>query len=167
MDRVERWYKRIQEDQNHQDEIDADIQLDNIYAFFHNLYHLKDWVKADEKKFGVKRNKSLGTQLERLFDKDVGVKSMKVCSDLVNGLKHVVLNNYRLDPETGVKKSTITKSIRLEYVVKGQSDTPSKDQQPSINRRFIVTCLNVKYDIFDLARDCYKEINKFFKDVHK
>jgi len=46
--RVKRWYTRFKSiDEGRPDTLTLDGYLDEVYAFFQNCYHLKDWIKND------------------------------------------------------------------------------------------------------------------------
>ena len=47
-DRVRRWYLRFREiSEGKLHDRSSDFYQDDIYAFFMNCYHLKDWIKKD------------------------------------------------------------------------------------------------------------------------
>ena len=47
-DRTKRWYDRLTAiDQGRAHDMASDHYVDEIYAFFLNCYHLKDWIKND------------------------------------------------------------------------------------------------------------------------
>jgi hypothetical protein len=47
-ERVKRWYgKFIALDQGRAHDVPSENYLDEIYAFFMNCYHFKDWIKND------------------------------------------------------------------------------------------------------------------------
>jgi hypothetical protein len=80
--RVKRWYDRLKE-VNSGKPHDRDTQFyeDDLYAFFMNCYHLKDWIKHDA---GLKKT-------GKAKDVEAAVKSddyMLVCGGICNGEKH-------------------------------------------------------------------------------
>jgi hypothetical protein len=48
-ERVKRWYKRFDEiNQGKENYRSSEDCRDEVYAFFINCYHLKDWIKNDK-----------------------------------------------------------------------------------------------------------------------
>jgi len=48
-DRMKRWYIRFASlNQGRPHNVPSDNYLEDIYAFFMNCYHLKDWIKNDD-----------------------------------------------------------------------------------------------------------------------
>jgi hypothetical protein len=48
VERVERWYKRFAEiDAGKLHDSDSEYYQDDVYAFFLNCYHVKDWIIQD------------------------------------------------------------------------------------------------------------------------
>jgi len=74
-ERVNRYLKRIQSED--QPTIDY---LDDLYSFFINCHHLKDWVKKD---------KSTGLTKNEVEDFVQSKLSLRICADLANASKHV------------------------------------------------------------------------------
>jgi len=52
---------------------------DDVYAFFQNCYHLKDWIKNDP-------SCSAWSDVEKFINSN---KDLQICADLCNGLKHL------------------------------------------------------------------------------
>jgi hypothetical protein len=81
--RTERWYERFEKIY-----LDTKKRYDNlyyedvIYAFFQNCYHLKDWLKNSN----VIEEKRLNNFIDTNED-------MKICRDLCNASKHLVLKS--------------------------------------------------------------------------
>lgn len=66
----------------------SDNYQDDIYAFFQNCYHLKDWIKNDPVCNAWKPSP------EKVIN---GSDDLRICADLANGLKHLRLDNPRSD----------------------------------------------------------------------
>ena len=80
-DRMKRWHARIE------NAAVADAQhVDNVHAFFICCFHLKDWLKADPSIDAVVRKRA-----EDLVNANV---FLKLCADLANGSKHMVLGGF-------------------------------------------------------------------------
>jgi hypothetical protein len=67
----------------HGDQIEYE---DNLWSFFQNAWHLKDWIKNDTL---IKR-----IPIEKIVEK---YNSLKICADMANRTKHHQLKNKRLD----------------------------------------------------------------------
>lgn len=64
---------------------------DDVWSFFQNCWHLKDWVKNDEAISEVYRKK---------VESDVNnIQELKVCADLANRSKHLKLTSSRVDAQ--------------------------------------------------------------------
>src|SRR2546422_4981759 len=80
--RVKRWYDRFAAiDQGRRHDQPSDYYLDDIYAFFLNCYHLKDWIRND------------GT-LDAAVRKGVEAfitsnRPLSMCAEICNSLKHL------------------------------------------------------------------------------
>ena len=58
---------------------------DDVYAFFQNCYHLKDWIKNDP-------SCSKWSDIEKFINSN---SDLQICADLCNGLKHLQLTKPR------------------------------------------------------------------------
>src|SRR5712692_9502414 len=97
LERVKRWYSRFKEISEGREHIPfADFYQDDIFAFFQNCYHLKDWIKNDP---SVAHMKDL---VEPFINQS---EVLSICADLCNGLKHLTLDRSRSgqDPQFGPK----------------------------------------------------------------
>lgn len=80
-------------------DVSSDNYVDEIYAFFQNCYHLKDWIKNDA---------SLPDAIRRGVEGFINSEqSLRLCADVCNGLKHLELNPERVrsheNPKFGKK----------------------------------------------------------------
>ena len=85
--RAVRWYERFREltdGRAHAKE--SDNYIDEIYAFFQNCYHLKDWIRNDTSAPAAMRN---NVQLENYV---TGDQALAICADLCNSQKHLTLS---------------------------------------------------------------------------
>ena len=79
-DRTKRWYEEFKKINNKKEHIrNTQYEDDIVYAFFQNCYHLKDWIKNDDK---IKTRKNV----ERFIEEN---KCLSICSDICNGSKHL------------------------------------------------------------------------------
>ena len=102
-ERMKRWYerfKRIDEGASHEKNID--YIHDEVYAFFLNCYHLKDWIKQDS---SVPRSASSSVEY---FITDS--RSLSICADVCNSVKRLALTqiNQGTKPILAVKYSIET-----------------------------------------------------------
>ena len=86
LERIKRYYKRFKNINNGRPHTDStDYYMDDIFSFFINCYHLKDWLINDPSY--TKRKKS---EIEKYITK---TESLSICADICNGLKHLKLGN--------------------------------------------------------------------------
>jgi len=126
LDRVRRMLDRL----NRQDRSPIEYG-DDLWSFFQNCWHLKDWIKNDP---------SVPARVRGLIEKLVADSPpLMICADLANGTKHLWLRK----PRVGAKHSrwnlliTPGESSKVEYLI----DIGSGDQQ----------------DGLELARECLLE----------
>jgi len=95
-DRVKRYYKRIDpEKKDHGNQLDYE---DNLWSFFQNAYHLKDWIKNDDT---IRINGDIE-------DIKKGYPCLVICGDIANRTKHLKLHCEKEDaphPRQGAKLS--------------------------------------------------------------
>lgn len=93
-ERVKRWHKRLEEistDKEHAHE--SDYYQDILYAFFQNLWSLRDWII---------NSGSLNREIvDNYFHTNT---DMKICRDLANGSKHLIINSPALDRNISINK---------------------------------------------------------------
>jgi hypothetical protein len=94
LDRVRRFLNRLEN--RHRSDVDYQ---DDMWAFFQNCWHLKDWVKhceilPDDKKTAIKELVHRNT-------------TILICRDLANGTKHL-LDDKNLKAQHKVTNVTIT-----------------------------------------------------------
>lgn len=136
--RVKRWYDRfekISDDRKH-DMTSFDYQ-DDMMSFFINCYHLKDWIKNDLKS-GIN-----GAVVEEFVEKS---DNLKICGDLCNGAKHLLIKNPKIDKDTIVSKRHFSLTL---------------GGGPLINVRYEISVGEKTYDAFNLAKECLKEWEQF------
>ncbi|MFV1976450.1 MAG: hypothetical protein ACC651_11930 [Candidatus Scalindua sp.] len=83
--RVNRALTKIENNQNR----NLDDYEDDIWSFFQNCWHLKDWVKNDDV-----INEIYRTSVENDVHE---IESIKMCADLANRSKHLKLTFSRVD----------------------------------------------------------------------
>jgi hypothetical protein len=141
-ERVKRWYerfKRIDEGTSH--EKNTEYYHDEVYAFFLNCYHLKDWIKNDDT---VPR--TVTTTVESFVGQST---NLSICADICNSIKH--LNLFR-PPRSGKAPQWGRRHFKA---VIGEGSTMAVEYS-------IITASGA-IDAFDLATKCVEEWEQFIK----
>jgi hypothetical protein len=141
-ERMQRWYERFKKiDQGTSHERSSEEYTDNVYAFFQNCYHLKDWIKNDDT---VKLPKGFN------IDKDFIDKNPCMCllADICNGTKHL-----KLDSDGRSKESP-------EFYSKNYSLTPG-GQKSVIKVKWNIKTKTGNIDAFQLATECVQKWEEF------
>ncbi len=112
---------------------------DDVYAFFQNCYHLKDWIKNDPAC-------SSWNNVENYINNN---PKLRICADLCNARKHLVLKSHRSIENPDFAGSGITLSI------------DEKDFYISI--KYIISTNSGTIDAFALAEDCVKAWETFIQ----
>jgi hypothetical protein len=138
-ERVRRWNERVQRTSPHSRERPfATEQLDDVYAFFMNCYHLRDLLK---------NSKVIGQdKLDDFFAKN---PEMQVCQDICNGLKHFDLSRAKVDPEFIIGR-------KFEYAA-GLLNSPHGRVG-----LFVMAGRN-QYDLYELTETCTRLWNDFLE----
>ena len=98
LNRVRRWYQRFREiNEGKLHDRPSDFYQDEVYAFFMNCYHLKDWIRNDPS------GSSIAGKVEGYINT---TPELSLCADICNGLKHLTLTTHRSGekPEFGPRK---------------------------------------------------------------
>lgn len=132
-----------------------------MYNFFMNCYHLKDWLKMNDKiKF---------SDVENLFDENNGNFYMKICADLCNGIKHMVADRRsRLDENMKIERgSLITVPLTANIIANSENiKNPEKIKPVGVRSELVcwVSVNNKTYNVFDIATQCMDKWDKYLKD---
>jgi len=147
--RMKRWYERIKKiDQGEPHDLSyinlpPDYYYDEVYAFFQNCYHLKDWIKNDD------TVKLLKEDVEDFIKRH---ECMCLCADICNSTKHL---NLTRPPKSGqvpeFKRREL--SLRLEG-----------GPEPIINDKFFIETKTGTVNAFELASECVRKWGEFIKD---
>lgn len=87
LERVNRWYSRFKEiDGGRIHNMPSDYYQDEVYTFFLNCYHLKDWIKNDP---------SVGSVANKVEAFINDTTELKLCADICNSHKHLKLDKSR------------------------------------------------------------------------
>lgn len=143
--RVERWFSRLLDDslaRPEKQQITKEYFQDDLYSFFINCYHLKDWIEKDDSIICTK------SDLESFLAKN---EYLKLCADLCNSSKHLVLNTKgrsQKSPRVGMPE--IYTSVGI--------DSKTLEVIPDLLRtryRFYVETDDHEYlDALELASEC-------------
>jgi hypothetical protein len=140
---VKRWYKRFKEiNDGLIHDKPSEFYEDEIYAFFMNCYHLKDWIRKDP------AAASVTNQVENYINNNT---ELSLCADICNGLKHFHFDGDRSgeNPEFGKKKAKLDIGSGLTTIaVKYEINTSSGS-----------------IDAFDLATKCMNAWEDFIKSI--
>jgi hypothetical protein len=137
-ERVKRWWTRVHEVSHGRSHVfDPDFGEDEIFAFFLNCYHLKDWIKNDSSSGDLK------DLVEDYINKSL---ALSICADLCNGLKHLK------------RDSTRGKNAKFG---------PSTHQILDVNSSTIAITSTIvtdsgSFDAFEIASQCLVEWENFF-----
>jgi hypothetical protein len=110
---------------------------DDVYAFFQNCYHLKDWIKNDPAC-------SSWSNVEDLINKNT---DLRICADLCNALKHLTL----MKPRSAVNASFAGGHIALNI-----TDGFGIKERVDISIKYEVSTSAGNMDVFELAELCVK-----------
>jgi hypothetical protein len=132
-DRMKRWYARFATiDQGRPHDVPSDNYVDEIYAFFMNCHHLKDWIRHDS---------VVATPIQQGVEDHINAnRSLKLCADICNSLKHLTLTSNR-------SRESPTFSKR-EYRLTLGGDPPT------IKVKYQVDTATGPIDAFQLAAEC-------------
>ena len=141
--RLNRWYIRFKEINDGKiHNTPSEYYQDDVYAFFMNCYHLKDWIINDTAAASVANN------VENYINNN---PELSLCADICNGLKHLRLISDRSGerPKFGKKRGNLVIgsgpiTIALKYEIKTNSGT---------------------IDAFDLATKCIKAWEIFINSI--
>jgi len=99
--RLKRWYLRLEENRAGS-KAPPDRQLDDLYAFFLNCYHFKDWL--------IESRPQLKVKIEALYDSTKGNDPLKIAADIANSLKHVKATH---NPRFNTPASVVGQNVRI------------------------------------------------------
>jgi len=116
---------------------------DDIYAFFQNCYHLKDWIKNDPTCSGW-------NDVEQHIN---GNTDLCICGDLCNALKHLSLTRtHRSTEDPSFSNSNMTVKI---------NDGIGVSEQVDISIKYTISANSGDIDAFELAERCVEAWNQY------
>lgn len=147
--RVMRYYNRIKTRTN-----DTQKEYeDDLYAFFQNCWHLKDWLKNDP---------NITVPDQTIEDYANNTFHLKICADLGNRTKHLKLTRKRFDADFNGNSVKAHLPIGVAYA----SDPPpagSEDLTGWIEYEYYINVdNNSKLKALDVAEKAIGEWDAFF-----
>ena len=132
-ERLRRWYAKLAKlHGGREHDVASDNYVDEIYAFFMNCYHLKDWIRKDAAVPAAVRD-----AVEDYIDAN---RALRLCADICNSLKHVTLTK----PRSGESPSFGRKRYRFAL----------GSGAPRIGLTYEIDASGGKTDAFTLAGEC-------------
>lgn len=142
LERTERWFKRFEDlQQGTQCNQPSECLQDDVYAFFMNCYHLKDWIINDPALDHMR------PKVEAFINDN---ECLKLCADLCNGCKHLRLTSSRSKQDPLFSG----RHYRIEI--------GSKHGQ-TIQITYDVNTLSGTQDAYDVASQCMTAWRDFVK----
>jgi hypothetical protein len=139
--RVKRWYERFAEIDNETVHIyPSDHYQGEVYAFFLNCYHLKDWIKNDDE-VG-----SAAAKVEAFISSN---EELSLCADICNGIKHLKLTS----PRSGQNPQFGSRQFHLQL---GR-------QQQILSIKYSIDTTSGPLDAFELATKCLEAWQNFIR----
>jgi len=144
-ERIKRWHKELEKGYlgSKKNYLDDDIYYEDLlYTFFQNCFHLKDWLLSSK----ITTKQDINFFIESHED-------MKICRDLCNSSKHLVLKNPSIDKNIKVE----AKEIRLSM------DLNTNESQ--ISNTYIIRADGNIHHAFDVATKCLSLWKSFLENL--
>lgn len=148
--RVNRYLDRVETIYSGRTQGGTEDVRDDLYAFFQNAHHLKDWLTNDPSVTSLPKR-----DIEAFISR---TECLRICADLSNGTKHLILNSTRTrDPSTAVTKTHVTVYGRTAFETRRPDGALEHLQVPAepqiISYAFTVESGGREYDALALSRD--------------
>jgi len=141
-ERARRWYARLEAlDVGRDHTVESDNYVDEVYAFFMNCYHVKDWIRNDPDV-----PEAVRARVEQYVNSS---RPLSLCADICNALKHLTLNGSR----SGESPSFGSKRYRLAF-----------GGAPKIGLTYEIETAKGATDAFTLATECMEDWGRFLSD---
>jgi len=122
----------------------SDYYQDEVYAFFLNCYHLKDWIKNDNDV------EDAAAKVEKFINNN---KEMRLCADICNGIKHL--------------KQTSNRSGQNPQFVGRKFNVKLGGLGTTISVKYSIETSSGQVDAFKLATKCLQAWENFIKsNIH-
>ncbi|MCK4622815.1 MAG: hypothetical protein KAT62_11450 [Desulfuromonadales bacterium] len=133
IERLRRYHSRFSEiNEGRSHELPSDYYQDDVFAFFLNCYHIKDWIKNDSTLDIT--SKSVETFINQNNE-------LSICADICNAHKHLKLDK---PPRSDQERKF---GPRVFQVKVGTCDT-------EIKVNYTIETISGEIDAFDLATKC-------------
>ena len=143
-ERVKRYYERFKEiDEGKSHTLNSAYYEDDVYSFFINCHHLKDWIKNDP---------AVTVSKKDVEDYVKANSALRICADMCNGAKHLKRTPNKI--VSGKERSIDSKAYSLA-IMEGSA------QPPNITIKFFIDNL----DAFKVATECLQKWEEFFKNI--
>ena len=149
-ERMKRWYERIKKiDQGMPHNLSfinlpPDYFYDEVYAFFVNCYHLKDWINYDDTVEPLTKEK-----VKPFIKKE---ECMSVCRDICIGIKHLKQEGT---PWSGQVPTFGRREVSLSL---------EGGPKPIISVKLSIETKTGTIDAFELASECVRKWGELIKD---
>ena len=143
--------------------------LDSTHDFFTICYHLRDWVKKDEKVNEIIKSKIPSFE-NRTIQPNNLENSLFICRDLCNSFKHRKLDSNRNPNDASTTINSIGGAIfmvttkELETNSKTRKTIHLKDEDSIYMGDFTVSFRNNQYDLGSVIKYCMHFWKTFFED---
>jgi len=129
---------------------DTESYRDDMYAFFMNCYHLKDWIQNDQ---AVRFNNITGVSKQELLEDFIaGNFCMLLCQSIATAQKHLTIGDKRF------LKDVDTSKVSYNVIaIEGQGVI--------LHARYSIEYQKKLYDSFVIATDCLELWRSFL--MHK
>lgn len=137
LERMKRYFTRFKKINNGKlhDQSSSNYD-DDVYAFFQNCYHLKDWIKNDPACVNW-------SKVEDCINQNT---DLSICADLCNALKHLAL--------TKPPRSTENPNFAGGHITLNITDGFGVKESIDISIKYKVSTSSGDIDAFQLAERC-------------
>ncbi len=164
--RIMRWFNRLEKQYEGVQLVDiekAGIYIDScqdeVYAFFMNCYHLKDWINEDPKV-----PLSATSNVENFIN---STECLRICADMCNRSKHSELTRYvRIDKDTELHSQAYSPERRYEIITRDNSDVIDAISEKGmwLKFRYEIGYLGKTIDALELAKSCIEKWGDFIAE---
>jgi len=135
-DRTRRSYERFAEiNAGTIHDRDSENYRDDVYTFFLNCYHLKDWLKSDP------ASRVASQEAEGCVNASL---DLRLCGDLANGVKHMKLATPRASEDTALGRTHYALGLNAGI-------GPAEAEPTRISATYEVSSDGNTYDAFEIA----------------
>ena len=143
LERVKRFLRRIEDQNRNQIEYE-----DDLWSFFQNCWHLKDWIKNDICVPQVVRNK--------IENKVRESQSLNITADLCNRSKHLYLKPKSRRVDADIKSMDVKVHVQTLTVNSQTGETTGGEGRSEYNYT-VSTEDGSKFNALDLARHAVQD----------